>query len=80
MSSGHSTYAPKSGAGKWFDQRLPLARLMHDSFVSYPVPRNLNYAYAFGGILSIMLVIQIVTGIVLAMHYSASTAIGVQLG
>ena len=74
MSSEHSTYAPKSGAGKWFDQRLPLARLMHDSFVSYPVPRNLNYAYAFGGILSIMLVIQILTGIVLAMHYSATTS------
>jgi ubiquinol-cytochrome c reductase cytochrome b subunit len=74
MSSEHSTYAPKSGVGKWFDQRLPLARLMHDSFVSYPVPRNLNYAYAFGGILSIMLVIQILTGIVLAMHYSATTS------
>ena len=75
MSSEHSTYAPKSGVGKWFDQRLPMARLMHDLFVSYPVPRNLNYAYAFGGILSIMLVIQILTGIVLAMHYSASTAL-----
>jgi ubiquinol-cytochrome c reductase cytochrome b subunit len=73
MSSETSTYAPKSGIGKWVDQRLPLPRLMHDSFVSYPVPRNLNYAYAFGGILSIMLVIQIVTGIVLAMHYAAST-------
>jgi ubiquinol-cytochrome c reductase cytochrome b subunit len=73
MSSETSTYAPKSGVGKWVDQRLPLPRLMHDSFVSYPVPRNLNYAYAFGGILSIMLVIQIVTGIVLAMHYAAST-------
>ena len=73
MSSEHSTYAPKSGVGKWFDQRLPLARLVHDSFVSYPVPRNLNYFYAFGGILSIMLVIQIVTGIVLAMHYASST-------
>ena len=75
MSSGHSTYEPKSGAGKWFDQRLPLARLMHDSFVSYPVPRNLNYAYAFGGILSIMLIIQILTGIVLAMHYASTTAL-----
>ena len=73
MSSEHSTYAPKTGVGKWFDERLPLARLMHDSFVSYPVPRNLNYFYAFGGILSIMLVIQIVTGIVLAMHYASST-------
>ena len=73
MSSEHSTYAPSSGIGKWFDARLPLARLMHDSFVSYPVPRNLNYAYAFGGILSIMLVAQIITGVVLAMHYAADT-------
>ena len=38
--------------------------------LSYPVPRNLNYAYTFGGILSIMLVAQILTGVVLAMHYA----------
>jgi ubiquinol-cytochrome c reductase cytochrome b subunit len=73
--SGHSTYAPKTGIGKWFDARMPLPRLVHDSFVSYPVPRNLNYAYTFGGILSIMLVVQILTGIVLAMHYAANTAV-----
>ena len=73
--SGHSTYQPGSGIGKWFDDRLPLPRLVHDSFVSYPVPRNLNYAYAFGGILSVMLMVQILTGIVLAMHYAASTAV-----
>lgn len=73
MSGGHSTYSPKTGIGRWFDARLPLPRLVHDSFVSYPVPRNLNYAYTFGGILSLMLVVQIVTGIVLAMHYAAST-------
>jgi ubiquinol-cytochrome c reductase cytochrome b subunit len=71
MSGGHSTYTPTTGIGRWIDSRLPLPRLVHDSFVSYPVPRNLNYAYTFGGILSIMLVVQIVTGIVLAMHYSA---------
>ncbi len=75
MSAGHSTYEPKSGVGKWFDARLPLPRLMYDSFVAYPVPRNLNYAYAFGGILAIMLVIQILTGVVLAMHYSSSTSL-----
>jgi ubiquinol-cytochrome c reductase cytochrome b subunit len=73
MSSGHSTYSPKTGIGRWIDSRMPLPRLVHDSFVSYPVPRNLNYAYTFGGILSVMLVVQIVTGIVLAMHYAAST-------
>lgn len=70
--SGHSSYDPQNGAMKWLDKRLPLPRLLHDSFVSYPVPRNLNYAYTFGGMLSIMLIIQIVTGIVLAMHYVAS--------
>jgi ubiquinol-cytochrome c reductase cytochrome b subunit len=73
--SGHSTYAPKTGFGKWMDARLPIARLMHDSFVSYPVPRNLNSFYTFGGILSLMLIVQIVTGIVLAMHYAANTEV-----
>ena len=64
-------YAPKSGLGRWVDERLPLPRLIYDSFVAYPVPRNLNYFYTFGGILSVMLVVQILTGIVLAMHYTA---------
>jgi ubiquinol-cytochrome c reductase cytochrome b subunit len=55
---------------KWVDDRLPLPRLMYDSFVTYPVPRNLNYWYTFGGILMIMMVSQIITGIVLVMHYT----------
>ncbi len=75
MSGGHSTYTPKSGLGRWIDARMPLPRLMYDSFVAYPVPRNLNYAYTFGGILSIMLVAQILTGVVLAMHYAADTGL-----
>jgi quinol-cytochrome oxidoreductase complex cytochrome b subunit len=50
--------------------RLPIVRLVHDSAVSYPVPRNLNYFWTFGGILAFMLVAQIVTGIILAMHYT----------
>ena len=74
MSGGHSSYEPTSGLGKWVDSRLPLPRLVYDSFVAYPTPRNLNYAYTFGAILSVMLVSQILTGIVLAMHYTASTA------
>ena len=78
MSGGHSTYSPTSGIGRWMDARLPLPRLIHDSFVSYPVPRNLNYAYTFGGMLSIMLVAQILTGVVLAMHYAADTRLAFQ--
>ena len=70
--SGPSSYVPKSNLAKWFDERLPVARLMHDSFVAFPTPRNLNYLWTFGGILVFCLVAQIVTGVVLAMHYTAS--------
>ncbi|MEM8750748.1 MAG: cytochrome b N-terminal domain-containing protein [Pseudomonadota bacterium] len=73
--SGHSTYNPTTGVGKWMDERLPLARLMHDSFVSYPVPRNLNAFYTFGGILMVMLVSQIISGVVIAMHYTADASL-----
>jgi len=70
--SGHSTYQPKSGFSRWMDQRLPVGRLVWDSFVDYPTPRNLNYWWTFGGILSLCLATQIVSGIVLAMHYTPS--------
>ena len=73
--SGHSSYVPSSGVMRWMDARLPLPRLVYDSFVAYPVPRNLNYAYTFGGILAVFLMIQILTGVVLAMHYAASSAL-----
>lgn len=43
---------------------------MYDSFVAYPTPKNLNYLWTFGAILSFMLVAQIITGVVLAMHYT----------
>ena len=76
--SGPSTYVPKSAIGRWFESRLPMMGLVHFSFVAYPTPRNLNYMWAFGAILSFMLVAQIVTGVVLAMHYvpSATEAFG----
>ncbi|MDB5569891.1 MAG: cytochrome b [Hyphomicrobiales bacterium] len=68
--SGHSTYVPSSAIARWFESRLPIIGLMHGSFVSYPTPRNLNYMWTFGAILSFMMVAQIITGIVLAMHYT----------
>ena len=74
MSRSPSEYSPKTRLGRWIDARMPLPRLVHDSFVSYPVPRNLNYLYTFGGILTLMLGLQILTGVVLAMHYSTNTA------
>jgi quinol-cytochrome oxidoreductase complex cytochrome b subunit len=68
--NGHSTYVPKHPAARWLESRLPILGLLHSSFVVFPNPRNLNYWWTFGGILSFMLVAQIATGIVLAMHYT----------
>ena len=70
--SGHSNYVPKSAVGRWFERRLPIMGLIHSSFVVFPNPRNLNYYWTFGGILAFMLVSQILTGVVLAMHYAAN--------
>lgn len=68
--SGTSTYQPTNGFLRWLERRLPIGGLIHSSFVAYPTPRNLNYWWTFGGILSFMLGVQIITGIVLAMHYT----------
>ena len=59
MTQHESTYRPTTRAGQWLDERLPAARLMHSSFVDYPTPRNLNYLWTFGGILSFCLGVQI---------------------
>ena len=69
MSGHESTYKPGTGIEKWIDARLPIVRLVHDSFVGFPVAKNLNYWWTFGAILAVCLVTQIITGIVLAMHY-----------
>src|SRR4030088_3856202 len=69
--SGHSTtHQPQSAFMRWLDRRLPIASLVYSSFVVYPTPRNLNYWWTFGGILSFMLAAQIVTGVILAMPYT----------
>ena len=65
-----TVYTPKNGFSKWLDQRLPVIRMAQEGFITYPTPRNLNYWWTFGGILSFFLVLQIITGIVLAMHYT----------
>jgi ubiquinol-cytochrome c reductase cytochrome b/c1 subunit len=68
--SGHSTYQPQNPLLQWLEKRLPIGGLIHSSFVAYPTPRNLNYWWTFGGILAFMLGVQIITGIILAMHYT----------
>ena len=69
-------YEPKHPFMKWVDDRLPLPRLVYNAVGSgYAVPRNLNYFWNFGVLSGLALVIQIVTGIVLAMHYAANAGV-----
>ncbi|MFT4955861.1 MAG: ubiquinol-cytochrome c reductase cytochrome b/c1 subunit [Brevundimonas sp.] len=77
MSDHESTYVPKTAFERWMDSRLPIIRFGAD-YMSLPTPRNLNYWWTFGGILMLCLGIQIVTGIVLAMHYVPNTEMAFQ--
>ncbi|WP_346891391.1 cytochrome b/b6 [uncultured Roseibium sp.] len=71
--AGHSNYVPQSAAAKWLESRLPVISLVRGSFVDFPTPKNLNYWWTFGGILFFVLIAQIITGIVLVMHYTPNT-------
>ncbi len=64
-------YEPKLALTRWLDARLPIIRFGAE-FMTFPTPRNLNYWWTFGAILTFCLMAQIVTGIILAMHYVPS--------
>jgi ubiquinol-cytochrome c reductase cytochrome b subunit len=69
-------YEPKQPLMRWMDEKLPLPRLVYNAIgAGYPVPRNLNYFWNFGVLAGLALVVQIVTGIVLAMHYAANAGV-----
>jgi len=59
---------------QWVDERLPIFTLMADSTSEYPTPKNLNYWWNFGSLALFVLIIMIMTGIVLAMQYTAHTS------
>lgn len=52
-------------------QKLGIFKVYHNHITVYPTPANLNYAFNFGSLAGFVLFSQIVTGILLAMHYTA---------
>jgi ubiquinol-cytochrome c reductase cytochrome b subunit len=69
-------YQPAHPFMQWMDEKLPLPRFVYNAIgAGYPVPRNLNFFWNFGVLAGVALVVQIVTGIVLAMHYAANGAV-----
>ena len=68
-------YEPKQPLMRWLDEKLPLPRMVYNAVgAGYPVPRNLNYWWNFGVLAGAALAIQIITGIVLAMHFHSDAA------
>lgn len=66
-----STYEPKNAFLRAFNKQLPILSLIHGSVgAGYRAPKNLNYWWNFGSLAGFMLVVQIVTGIILVMHYT----------
>src|SRR3990167_300243 len=72
MSGHESSYTPNSAFERWLDKRLPIIRFANDTAINFPTPKNLNYWYVFGAILAVCLAVQIMTGVILAMHYEPS--------
>src|SRR4030095_9598209 len=60
---------PFSGFLTWVDQRFPLISLWKEHAAEYYAPKNFNFWYYFGSLAMVVLVLQIVTGIFLTMHY-----------
>ena len=58
----------------WVDNRFPLSKLYKDHLSEYYAPKNFNFLYFFGVLSMLVLVMQIVTGIFLTMHYKPDAA------
>jgi ubiquinol-cytochrome c reductase cytochrome b subunit len=59
----------------WVDNRFPLSKLYNEHMGEYYAPKNFNFWYVFGALAMLVLVIQIVTGIFLVMHYKPDAAL-----
>jgi ubiquinol-cytochrome c reductase cytochrome b/c1 subunit len=64
----------KNPVVRWIDQRLPIPSLLQKEYAQFPTPKNFNYFWNFGALAMVNLVIMIVTGVFLAMHYTPHTA------
>ena len=57
----------------WVDDRFPLTKMWEEHLSKYYAPKNFNFWYFFGSLALMVLVIQIVSGIFLTMHYKPDT-------
>ena len=58
----------------WIDDRFPLTKMWNEHLAQYYAPKNFNFWYFFGSLALMVLVIQIISGIFLTMHYKPDGA------
>ncbi|KAA6184035.1 cytochrome b [Thiohalocapsa marina] len=63
-----------TGVLGWFDKRFPIVRVWNEHLAEYYAPKNMGFWSFFGSLALVVLVIQLVTGIWLAMSYKPSAA------
>jgi ubiquinol-cytochrome c reductase cytochrome b subunit len=59
---------------RWVDERFPLTKMLREHLTEYYAPKNFNFWYFFGALALVVLVIQILSGIFLTMHYKPDAA------
>ena len=71
----HDNHKSANAFMEWVDRRLPVTKVWNEHLTEYMAAKNLNFWYFFGSLSLLVLVIQLVTGIFLTMHYKPDAAL-----
>ncbi|HMA10872.1 MAG TPA: hypothetical protein VKO83_03220, partial [Steroidobacteraceae bacterium] len=74
MAGSNDALPVRKGFLLWLNNRLPVDAFMRDQLTGYYAPKNFNFWYFFGVLSLVALVMQLVTGIFLTMHYKVGEA------
>jgi len=65
----HDNHKSANAFMQWMDDRMPVTKVWNEHLAQYMAPKNFNFWYYFGSLAILVLVIQLLTGIFLTMHY-----------
>ncbi|GAA6137823.1 cytochrome bc complex cytochrome b subunit [Arenicella sp. 4NH20-0111] len=71
----HDNHKSANAFMEWMDARMPVTKVWNEHLAEYMAPKNFNFWYYFGSLAILMLVIQLLTGIFLTMHYKPDAAL-----
>jgi len=71
----HDNHKSANAFMQWVDKRLPVTKVWNEHLAEYIAPKNFNFWYYFGSLAILLLVVQLLTGIFLTMHYKPDAAL-----